>query len=146
MCKTKMNTKELVAVLFFLIMLGCSQQREGNIEAQNGSIKTEVKNDNAPDIRTNSAFAKDDLDELLKDSFTVEYRQLVNGYKVKAVVKINNMKINQADITFTKNGESFTLNTISFGDTLFNKGFWDTNENIIKIKKTVIFFLISLKK
>ena len=69
------------------------------------------------------------------DSFIVVYRQPVNGYKVKAVVRLSYYDNNCADITFTKNGKSFTLSTISFGDSLFNKGGWGmdaTNENIIK--------------
>lgn len=68
------------------------------------------------------------------DSFIVVYRQPVNGYKVKAVVRMS-YDINYADITFVKNGKSFTLSTTSFGDSLFNKGGWGedgTNENIMK--------------
>ena len=69
------------------------------------------------------------------DSFIVVYRQPVNGYKVKAVVRLSYYDNNCADITFVKNGKSFTLSTISYGDSLFNKGGWgmdDTNEDIIK--------------
>lgn len=68
------------------------------------------------------------------DSFIVMYRQPVNGYKVKAVVK-ETYDVNCADITFSKDGQSFTLSTTSFGDSLFNKGGWGmdgTNEGIIK--------------
>lgn len=73
----------------------------------------------------------DNMEEnLCKDSFTVVYRQPVNGYKVKAVVRLSYYDNNCADITFTKNGKSFTLSTISFGDSLFNKGGWGmTGEN-----------------
>ena len=69
------------------------------------------------------------------DSFIVVYRQPINGYKVKAVVKMSPYDNNCADITFTKNGKSFRLSTISYGDSLFNKGGWGmdvTNEDIIK--------------
>lgn len=69
------------------------------------------------------------------DIFTVVYRQPVNGYKVKAVVKMSPYDNNCAEITFTKNGKSFTLSTISYGDSLFNKGGWgmdETNEDIMK--------------
>lgn len=69
------------------------------------------------------------------DSFIVVYRQPINGYKVKAVVKMEHYEINYADISFTKDGKSFTLSTTSFGDSLYNKGgrgMDGTNENIIK--------------
>lgn len=56
------------------------------------------------------------------DSFVVNYRHLVNGYNVKAVVKMAHFEIINANITFTKEGKSFTLSTTSFGDSLFNKG------------------------
>ena len=58
------------------------------------------------------------------DSFIVDYRQLVNGYQVKAVVKpaSSDVMIMQADIAFVKDGKSFTLHTSCFGDTLFCKG------------------------
>lgn len=58
------------------------------------------------------------------NAFTVVYRQPVKGYKVKAVVRIDENEINGADITFEKDGESFTLHTTSFGDSTFNKGGW----------------------
>ena len=58
------------------------------------------------------------------DSFIITYRQPVNGYKVKAVVKESPYDTNCADIMFTKNGKSFTLHTTSYGDTLFNQGGW----------------------
>ena len=69
------------------------------------------------------------------DSFIVVYRQPVNGYKVKAVVRMSHYDTNSADIQFVKNGKSFTLSTTSFGDSLFNKGglgMDGTNEDIIK--------------
>ena len=67
--------------------------------------------------------------EILKDyhdidSFIVNYRQPICGYKVKAIVKTDDNDINYADISFTKGGNSFTLHTSSFGDSIFNKGFW----------------------
>lgn len=87
-----------------------------------------------------SRISKEYADSLRKlryktDSFIVDYRQVVNGYKVKAVVKMSSYDTNCADITFAKNGKSFTLSTTSFGDSLFNKGGWDmdgTNEDIMK--------------
>jgi len=77
------------------------------------------------------------------DSFIVNYRQPVNGYKVRAVVHYSHIyDWNNASISFTKNGKSFILTTTSFGDSLFNKGGWGmdgTNEEIMKKyqKKTV---------
>ena len=58
------------------------------------------------------------------DSFTVIYRQRVNGYKVKTVARktVSDVDIISADIVFAKYGESFTLHTSCFGDTLFSKG------------------------
>ena len=58
------------------------------------------------------------------DSFTVIYRQPVNGYKVSAVVKQDKSDMLSADLIFTKNAKTFTLYTQSFGDTLFNRG-WE---------------------
>ena len=81
-----------------------------------------------------SVNAEDEYDYICKDSFTVVYRQPVNGYKVKAVVKMDSYEINYANITFEKNGKSFTLKTSSFGDTLYNKGGWGLlgeNQDII---------------
>ena len=71
------------------------------------------------------------------DSFIVNYRQEINGYKVKAVVKMEHYEINYADITFTKDGKSFTLSTSSFGDSTFNKGGYgmDDGENYDKMMK-----------
>ena len=58
------------------------------------------------------------------DNFTVAYRQPVNGYQVKAVVKMDEGEILYADITFAKDEKSFILHTTSFGDSAFNKGGW----------------------
>lgn len=76
------------------------------------------------------------------DSFIVNYRQEINGYKVKAVVKMEHYEINYADITFTKDGKSFTLNTTSFGDSLFNKGGWgmdgDNYDKMMKYRNKMV--------
>lgn len=58
------------------------------------------------------------------DSFTVAYRQLTNGYRVKAVAKlaVSDVDIISADLTFTKGTHSFRLHTQCFGDTAFCKG------------------------
>ena len=56
------------------------------------------------------------------DSFIVNYRQEINGYKVKAVVYLDEDNLLPAKLTFTKDGKSFTLQTTSIGDSLYNKG------------------------
>lgn len=65
------------------------------------------------------------------DSFIVVYRQPVNGYKVKAVVKPDesDVLIMKADVSFEKGGKSFTIHTSCFGDTLFSKGRQDYGYN-----------------
>lgn len=68
-------------------------------------------------------------------SFTIVYRQPVNGYKVKAVAKLaeSDVDIISADLTFTKDGQSFTLYTECFGDTVFCKGRQDRQEENLQI-------------
>ena len=58
------------------------------------------------------------------DSFTIVYRQPINGYKVKAVAKltVDMCDIISADFTFSKDSKSFTLHTQCLGDTIFCKG------------------------
>lgn len=75
--------------------------------------------------RIPKAFA-DSLKELRykADSFIVSYRQLANGYRVKAVAKlaVSDVDIISADLIFTKGAQSFRLHTQCFGDTTFCKG------------------------
>lgn len=106
--------------------------------AMAGCHRKKVASEGTRDVVVDTAEAS--INE--NDSFIVVYRQPVNGYKVKAVVRLSYYDNNCADITFAKNGKSFTLSTISFGDSLFNKGGWGmdaTNEDIIKkyLYKTV---------
>ncbi len=72
-----------------------------------------------------------------QDSFTVEYRQKVNGYKVKAVLKPDDSDffVLSADIYFAKNGKTFMLHSKDFGDTVFCKGRMDYNDENTKIMK-----------
>ena len=51
------------------------------------------------------------------DSFTVVYRQPVNGYQVKVIVKPeeSDVLIMKANISFEKSGKAFTLHTSCFG-------------------------------
>ena len=77
---------------------------------------------NSPNTQFDNSMSIIDL--TCSDSFTVVYRQPVNGYKVKATIKMEEYEINNADITFIKDKKSFTLHTTSFGDSAFNKGGW----------------------
>lgn len=75
-------------------------------------------------------------DNILYDSFTVVYRQPINGYRVKAVVKYDNsvsFGVLNANLTFTKKNKVFTLHTHCFGDTLFCKGRLDYDHENPKI-------------
>lgn len=75
-------------------------------------------------------------DNILCDSFTVVYKQPINGYRVKAVVKYDNsisFGVLNADLTFTKKGKAFTLHTQCFGDTLLCKGRLDFDHENPKI-------------
>ena len=75
------------------------------------------------------------------DSFTVVYRQLVNGYQVKAVVKPapSDDDIISANLSFTKNGKSFTLHTQCFGDTVYSKGRLDYHKENPEIFRRLRF-------
>lgn len=60
------------------------------------------------------------------NSFTVIYRQPVNGYKVKALIKYDTLNdVLTADLVYSKNGKSFNLHTTCFGDSMFCKGRMD---------------------
>ena len=70
------------------------------------------------------------------DSFTVVYRQPICGYKVKAIVKLEEsdmFEVMNADLTFTKGGKSFTLHSTCFGDTTFCKGRLDFDKENIQL-------------
>ena len=70
--------------------------------------------------------------------FTVVYRQLVNGYHVEAIVKGDDQGdfyVLPADIIFTKDDKTFTLQTECIGDTLFSKGRLNDRENLRLIKE-----------
>ena len=108
--------KVFLTIVVFLLMLA-SCQHSGKVSGQ-GNLSAD-----SVDVVADS------------DSFTVVYRQPVNGYRVKAVVRMVYYEVNYADITFEKNGESFTLHTTSFGDSTFNKGGWGmdgTNYELMK--------------
>jgi hypothetical protein len=111
--------KKLISIIIIVLLAMVSCHR------------TKVASEETKDVVADTAEAI--INE--NDSFIVVYRQPINGYKVKAVIKMSPYDNNCADITFTKNGKSFRLSTISYGDSLFNKGGWgmdETNEDIIK--------------
>ncbi len=82
----------------------------------------------------------EDYHDRSQDSFVVQYRLEIHGYKVKAVLKpyeSDNMVL-AADIYFTKKGKTFMLHTNSFGDTTFCKGRCDVkgkNQNILEMHR-----------
>ena len=88
-----------------------------------------------------TCFAEGLKDNMENESFTVVYRQPVNGYKVKAVAKLSpsDVDIISADLTFTKDGKSFTLHTQCFGDTVFSKGRLDYHEENPEIFRRLRF-------
>ena len=88
-------------------------------------LTTENKDDIVP--RKMQEIANDynnDTQLIRNDSFTVNYRPSVNGYRMKVVAKlaVSDVDIISADLIFSKNGNTFTLHTQCFGDTLFSKG------------------------
>ena len=75
--------------------------------------------------------------DITEGSFTVVYRQPVNGYKVKAIARfaVSDFNFISADLIFTKNGKSFKLHTQCFGDTVFCKGGVDYESENLKLFK-----------
>lgn len=75
--------------------------------------------------------------DISQDSFAVEYRQKIFGYKVKAILKpsYEDNLVLSANIYFTKNNRTFMLHSKSFGDTVFCNGRQDPKEKNLKILK-----------
>ena len=86
-----------------------------------GSVSTEKK----------TSINGSTYDNDVEDSFIVIYNKPVYGYQVKAVVKLidEEFPVLSANLTFTKDGDSFTLPTSCFGDSLFCKGRMGCLEN-----------------
>lgn len=101
-----MNTKKIIPIISVLLMMLAACQHREKIAEQ----------ENMPAEKT--------------DSFQVAYHQPVNGYQVKAVVKMDEGEILYADIIFAKDEKSFILHTTSFGDSDFNKGGWGLDGKI----------------
>ena len=106
--------KLLIPIMSLLLLVACNNGKVSKVEAE-----------------------KDLQDSIGCDSFTVVYREPVNGYKVSAKVRMAHDEINYADISFSKNGKTFSLHTTSYGDTVFNKGGWgmDDGEDAEIMKK-----------
>ena len=72
------------------------------------------------------------------DFTIVNYRQRVNGYQVDAVLRWKDWgdfyQI-PADLIFTKDDKTFTLQTECFGDTLFSKGWLNDREKLRFMKE-----------
>ena len=71
------------------------------------------------------------------------YNLRINGYDVRAVVKQDKDLFNSAEITFLKNWKKFTLHSLSFGDTLYNKVYpvtdGDNDEVMQRYRKKTIY-------
>ena len=101
----------LIALLFLLLMACCHRKK--------GQFDNNRRND------FDSEIIDDDFSDIINDSFTVIYNQPVNGYNVTAIIKLgfdDFWDILSADLTFSKEGETFTLHTRCFGDSAFSKG------------------------
>lgn len=61
--------------------------------------------------------------DLMDDKISIIYKNPINGYKVRTKLKGNNddIFVISANLSFTKNGKTYTLHTTCFGDTLFCK-------------------------
>ena len=126
-----MSMKKIIPILaiVFLTMVCC--HRSKSVPDNKYSKRVEVDE------------FDDDFSDILNDSFVVVYDQPINGYRVKAVVKLcfdDFWDVLCADLTFTKHGKSFTLHTRCFGDSAFSKGklVFD-NGKVLRKNKNKIF-------
>ena len=110
--------KKIISIiaLFLLAMASCHRPKIVSEEKSSASVESTEVSDY---LNAN-------------DSFTVVYRQPVNGYHVEAVLKmgVSDFMILEAAITFEKGGKAFTLQTTCFGDSIFSKGRLDFDEEI----------------
>ena len=114
-----MKMKLLIPIVIVILFGGC------NTNCQNSNYKKENKHN----VADKDEKYDNITDEKREDCFTVIYRQPINGYNVKAVARLapSDVDIISADLTFTKDGKSFTLHTQCLGDTVFSKGRLDYN-------------------
>ena len=92
---------------------------------------------NSSEMLADTFFVGGLKNSLNDDSFTVIYRQPVNGYKVKTHIKYEPIDdVMSADLAFSRNGKSFTLHTTCFADSMFCKGRMDyQSENSVVFRK-----------
>jgi len=117
--------KVLYIITIALLVVACGKRQKAVADRQEQDT---VMQDTVSDEEVDSY-------SIGNDSFTVVYRQPVKGYKVAAILKPSNYDyfVSSADITFTKEGKSFTLHTECFGDTVFCKGRYDNDHENSKI-------------
>ena len=142
---TLSNFKKMrIPVLIFcaLLLAGCTNNstKQNSEEQTFDSLTQEYLKRDSIDI---VQFVKKsgNWHNIYLDSFIVEYRQRIHGYKVKAVLKPydSDEMVLAANIYFTKNGKTFMVHSKSFGDTIFCKGRLSgedgAKENLKTIKK-----------
>ena len=129
MRKSKFKRMICLCLVISVTLLSCSKKASNK---DYGSCKYVSKE------RTDSSYImmKQDND-ISQDSFAVEYRQKIFGYKVKAILKpsYEDNLVLSANIYFTKNNRTFMLHSKSFGDTIFCNGRQDPKEKNLKILK-----------
>lgn len=130
--------KKIIILFVVILFIGCGS---------NFSHKTQNEEDRKIDSLVQEYIRKDSLyffesmgeaenqHDIWQDSFMVEYRQKIHGYKVKAILKpeASDWVVLAADIYFSKNGKTFMLHSSCFGDTVFCKGRLASNEENLKI-------------
>lgn len=127
MKKSEIKRMICLCLVISVTLLSCSRKASNKY---NGSCK-DVSKEN-----TDSSYIimKQDND-ISQDSFAIEYRQKICGYKVKAILKpsYEDNLVLSANIYFTKNNRTFMLHSKCFGDTVFCKGRYDPKEENLKI-------------
>ena len=99
-----------IIVILLLVMMSCHRTKSEPNKQYVNRVEADEYDDDSSDI--------------VNDSFVVVYNQPVNGYRVMAVAKLaqSDVDIISANLTFTKDGQSFKLHTKCFGDSIFCKG------------------------
>ena len=112
-----MKQNKTIFIVLLLTMASCYRQQIRYVSNETSKQDVIMKDSDEVDVK--------------KESFTIFYRQPVNGYKVKAIAKLTSSDfadIISADLTFMKDEKSFSLHTQCLGDTVFSKGRLDYNE------------------
>lgn len=127
----------LVVVAIIIGNLGFSKASESKSN-DSTIVNGEIVNDRQDAVKEEMSSKETEMpDTIAKDSFTVIYRQPVNGYRIKVVARLSPSDDDaiSADLSFTKNGKSFTLHTQCFGDTVYSKGrlfYYEENTEILR--------------